>query len=56
MQLHEEILVKEGYAHQLSEAQVSWMDERMTFEAELKEKEASLKQSGKCVLELETLL
>lgn len=56
MQLHEEILLKESYARQLSEAQVSQMDERMTFEAELKAKEASLEQSGKHVSELETLL
>lgn len=56
MQLREEILLKEGYAHQLSEAQVSQTDERMTFEAELEAKEASLEQSNKHVSELETLL
>lgn len=56
MQLRKEILLKEGYAQQLSEAQVSRTDERTTFEAELKAKETSLEQSGKRVSELETLL
>lgn len=56
MQLHEEILLKEGYARQLSEAHVSRSDEKMNFEAELKVRETSLEQSGKCISELETLL
>lgn len=56
IQLREEILLKEGYAHQLSEAQVSQTDERMTFEVKLKAKEVSLEQFGKHVSELETLL
>lgn len=56
IQLHEEILLKEDYAHQLSEAQVSWLEEKPSFEAELEVKEASLRQSGECISELETLL
>ncbi|XP_059068448.1 uncharacterized protein LOC131858966 [Cryptomeria japonica] len=56
MQLHEEILLKEGYARQLSEAQVSLSEEKMKFDAQLKVKEASLEQSSERILEVETLL
>lgn len=56
MQLHEEILLKEGYAHQVSEAQVSLSKEKMKFKEELKVKEDSFRQSGECISEVETLL
>lgn len=56
MQLREEILLKEGYARQLGEAQVSMSEDKMKFEAELEAKEASLGQSGERILEMETCL
>lgn len=56
MQMREEIILKEGYACQLSEAQVSLSEEKMKFEAVLKVKEASLGKSDERILEVETLL
>lgn len=42
MQLREEIPLKEDYARQLSEAQVSLSEEKTNSEVELKAREASL--------------
>lgn len=56
MQLCEEILLKEDYACQLSEAEVSQSEVKMNFEAELKERETSLRQSCERISDLDTLL
>lgn len=56
MQLCKEILLKEDYAYQLSEAQVSRSEVKMNFKAELKERETSLRQSGERISDSETLL
>ncbi|XP_059076736.1 uncharacterized protein LOC131875997 [Cryptomeria japonica] len=51
-----DFIKKSHRSEKLQAENVSRLDKKMNFEAELKAREASLEQSGKCVSELETLL